>query len=136
MDTTATVGVRPGFADDALDLIAGTDRNRRLCYDDGKSVESARDLARGIIDETQIREAVAATRRRTDRNEYRIGFGHRSAEFRRELQTAGTRVDRNHIVETRLIDRHLTARKRSDFLFILIDANDFVPEVGKTCARN
>src|SRR5262249_62206852 len=79
------ISVGAGFADDALDLIAGTNWNSRLCYDDGEPVESARDLARRVIHKTQICEPVAATRRRADRNEYRIGFGHCAAEFRREF---------------------------------------------------
>src|SRR5215510_6079984 len=79
------VGVGASFADDALNLIARAYGNCRLCYDDGESVEGARDLARSVIDETQICEPVAATRRSADRNEYSIGFGHRTAEFRREF---------------------------------------------------
>src|SRR4029078_7888130 len=92
-----TVGVGPGFAYDALDLIAGADGNRRLCYNDGKSIEGARNVARGLLVKAQIREPVAAARRRTDRNEYCVGFGYRSAEFRREFKATGARVDSNHL---------------------------------------
>ena len=130
------VGIGPRFADDALDLVAGAHRHRRLGDDDGEAVERARDLARGVIDEVRSAMPVAAARRRTDRNEYRIGLGHRAAEFRREFQPAGTRVDRDQIVEARLIDRHLAARQRRDLSLILVDANDLVAEIGETGAGN
>ena len=43
------VGVRPLLADDALDLVAGADRDRGLGDHDGEAVESRGDLVGGGI---------------------------------------------------------------------------------------
>ena len=90
------VGVRPSFADDALDLVAGADRHRRLGDHHGKAVERGGDLARGVIDEAQIGVAVAAARRRADRDEHRVGVFHRRRRVGGEFQPPGARIGGDH----------------------------------------
>ena len=78
--TTSAVGI--GLADDALDLVAGADRHGRLGHDDGEAGQRLRDLARGGVDVGQIGVAVAAARRRADRDEDSIGIRDRLAPDR------------------------------------------------------
>ena len=70
--------VRPHFPQDSFDLVAGADRHRRFGDDDGRARQQRRKLTRGGVDERQIGMAVAAPRRRADRDEHRIGLAHGS----------------------------------------------------------
>ena len=74
METTATIGIGPRLADDALDLVAGADRHRRFGDDDGEAVKRGGDLARGIIHVAEVGVAVAAPRGRADGDEHRVGL--------------------------------------------------------------
>ena len=64
------------LADDALDLVAGADWNRRLGDHHRPLGKYARDLARRRIDIGKIGMAVTAARRRADRNEYHFRFAY------------------------------------------------------------
>jgi hypothetical protein len=72
--------------------------------------------------------AVAAARRRTDRDEHRIGFGHRGGEIDREGQPAGGEVGGDESVEPGLVDRHDAGTKRIDLGLVLVDSDDLMPE--------
>jgi hypothetical protein len=48
------------LADDGIDLVIGSHRDRRLDGDDGEAVHFRRNLARSVVDERQVGEAVAA----------------------------------------------------------------------------
>ena len=54
--------LRLGFADDALDLVAGADRHRRFRHDDGVAVDRGGDFARGGVD-VGLRSAWPSPRR-------------------------------------------------------------------------
>ena len=60
------------LADDGINLIVGSDRNRRLDHDDGKTVHFGRDFARSVIDVGEVGKTVATPRRSPDGEEYRI----------------------------------------------------------------
>ena len=128
------IGIRAGLADDALDLVAGADRHRRLGDDDRVAVELTRDLARRVVDVGQIGMAVAAPRRRADGDEDGIGRAHRRRRIGREKQTRLPRVLRDQIVEAGFEDRDLAAAQRLDLARVLVDAGDHVAEIGKACA--
>ncbi len=88
------------------------------------------------MNEAQIGMAVAAARRRTDRDEHRVGRGHRAGEIGREFEPAGARIVGDQVIEAGLVNRHLAARQSRDLRLVLVDANDLMAEIGKTGAGN
>src|SRR5690242_9702988 len=78
------LGVGPCFPDDALHLVAGANRYGRFRDHHRETVERSRNLAGGIVNETEIRKAVAAARWCSYRNEYGVGIGNRAIKFRRK----------------------------------------------------
>ena len=82
------VGLGIGLADDALDLVAGADRNGRLRHHDGEAGQRLRDLFRGGVDVGQIGVAIAAARRRADRDEHGIGIRDRLRQVGGEARAA------------------------------------------------
>ncbi len=106
--------IGPRVADDALDLVAGADRHGRLGDDHGEAVEGCRDLAGRGMDVREVGMAVAAARRRADRDEHRVGLGDRALETGGEAQAPGADIGGDQIVEARLVDRHLAALERRD----------------------
>ena len=128
------VGGRIGFADHPLDLVAGADRHGRLGDHDGEALERRGDLARGGIDIGQVGVAVAAPRRRADRNEHRIGLGDRRGQIGREIEPAGLHVGGDQRIEAGLEDRDFAAAQRRDLVAILVDAGDVVAEIRKAGA--
>ena len=125
------VGLWIGLANDALDLIAGADRNGRLGHHDGEAGQRLRDLFRGGIDIGEIGMTVAAARRRADRDEDSIGIRDRLGQIGGELQPLGLHVGRDQLVEPGLVDRDLAAMKSRDLLLVLVDADDVVTEIRK-----
>ncbi|MHC2678846.1 hypothetical protein ACVJDU_000410 [Bradyrhizobium diazoefficiens] len=125
------VGVGIGFADDALDLVAGADRHGRLGHHDGEARQRLRDLFRGGVDVGQIGVAVTAARRRADRDEDGIGVRDRLRQVGGEVEPLGLDVGRDQLVEPGLVDRDLAAMERRDLLLVLVDAGDVVTEIRK-----
>ncbi len=66
------LGLGPGLAHDALDLVAGAHRHGRLGDHHGVAVKRAGDVAGGLVDVGQVGMAVAAAGRRAHRDEHRI----------------------------------------------------------------
>ncbi len=130
------IGVRPRLANDALDLVAGADRDGRFGHHDGEAVERGGDLLRRGVDVGQVGVAVAAARRRADRDEDGVGLGHRPFRSVAKLKPPGLHVGGDQVVEARLVDRHLAALKRRDLGGVLVDADDVMAEIGKAGPRN
>ena len=130
------VGVRSRFANDALDLVAGADRHGRLGDDDREAVERGGDLARGIEHVGEIGMAVAAPRRRADRDEHRVGGLNRAGQIAGEFEAAGAGIGGDQIVEARLIDRNFAPIERGDLARVLVDAGHLVAEIGKAGPGN
>ena len=128
------VGGRIGLADDALDLVAGADRHGRLGHDDGEAFQRGGDLARSGVDIGEVGMAVAAPRRRADRDEDRIGFRDRRVQIGGEGEPPGLDVAGDQRIEARLEDRNLAPLQRIDLAGILVDASDLVAEIRKTGA--
>ena len=107
------IGVGTRFADDALDLVAGADRHGRFGDDHGEAVDRRGDLARGGIDVGEVGVAVAAPRRRADRDEHRLGALDRLRRCRwlKESRLLAN-VGGDEFVEPGLEDRDL-ARSRA-----------------------
>ena len=57
---TGDVAIRPQLADDALDLVAGADRDGRFGDDNGEIAQRGGNLAGGGVDVGQIGMAVTA----------------------------------------------------------------------------
>jgi hypothetical protein len=83
--------VRELVAEDALDLVAGADGNRRFGDDDGEAGRQRGDFTRGGIDIGEVGMAVAAARRRADGDEDDVGGGDRGGEILGEIQASGAR---------------------------------------------
>ncbi len=80
--------------------------------------------------------AVAAPRRRADRDEHRVGGRNRGRELGGELQPAAARIGRDQLVQPRLEDGHFAALERGDFAAVLVDAGHLVAEIGKAGPGN
>ena len=93
------------------------------------------DLARGGMDIAQVGMAVAAPRRRADRDEHGVGLG-APAPARSVVKSSrpGLDVGGDQLVEARLVDRDLAALQRRDLAGVLVDAGDVVAEIGKAGA--
>src|SRR5262249_32845191 len=120
------------LADDGINLIVGSDRNRRLDHDDGKAVHFGRDLARGVMDVGEVGKTVAAPGRRPDGEKYRIRRANGSGGFGRKGKPAGFDVARNERVQTRLEDRDLSVLELPDLRCIPVDTGYDVPKIRKT----
>src|SRR3546814_10709871 len=66
-----------------------------------------------------------------DRDEHCIGAGDRIGQFGGEGQPACRHVGCDKIVEARLIDRDLAGIQRLNLRTVLVDAYDFMAEIGK-----
>ena len=79
--------------------------------------------------------AVAAARRRADRDEDRLGAARRAAARSVvKAEPAGADVARDQSVEAGLEDRHFAALERRDLGFVLVDADHVVAEIGEAGA--
>ena len=107
------------------------------CVDkDGGKIASLRrgDFARGGVDVAQIGVAVAAPRRRADRDEHRIGLGYGSGKIGREIQPPGFAIGRDQRIEAGFENRDFATAQACDLAAILVDAGDLMAEIGKAGA--
>jgi len=79
--------------------------------------------------------AVAAPRRRADRDEHRIGLGDRRGEVSGKIQPPGLYVGSDQRIEARLENRDFTPAQAFDLVAILVDAGDLVAVVRKNRRR-
>ena len=127
------LGVGALVAQDSLDLVAGADRHGRFGDDHRGRGKQRRDLAHRLIDEAQIGMAVAAARRRADRDEHGVGFAD-ARGVAGEFEPALAHIGLDQIGEARLEDRDFAAIERGDFGGILVDAGHLMAEIGKAGA--
>ena len=78
--------------------------------------------------------AIAAPRRRADRDEHGVGFGDRRGQVGGETQPPGLDVRRHQRIEPGLENRNLASQQRVDLAGILVHAGDLVAEIGKAGA--
>ena len=127
-------GCRVGLADQPLHLVAGADRHRRFGDDHGKTLQRRGDFARGGVDVAQVGVAVAAPRRRADRDEHRISLGNRRGKIGREIQPPGFGIGRDQRVEAGFENRDLATAQGCDLVAVLVDAGDLMAEIGEAGA--
>ena len=129
-------GIRPGLANDPLDFVAGADGDRGFCHDHRKPIEPRGDRTRGIVDEGKIGMAVAAPRRRSDRNEDRLRSRDRRSKIGRKGKSALPHVVSDEIVQAGFEDRHFPRLQGFDFLPVAVNTNDRMSEIRKTRSRH
>jgi hypothetical protein len=78
--------------------------------------------------------AIAATGRRADRDEHRLGTANRGSKIGGEGEPAGSDVFRHHLVQARLIDRHVAFVQGGQLVGIDLDHCDFGAELGEAGA--
>ena len=78
--------------------------------------------------------AVAAPRRRADRDEHRVGLGQRGGQIELEAEPAGGRVLGHQLVEPGLEDRDLAGAQRGNLALVVVDAAHMMAEIGKARA--
>ena len=97
--------------------------------------DSAAAISRAAaVDVSQVGMAVAAPRRRADRDEHGVGFRDRRGQVGGEIQPLGLDVGRHQRIEPGLEDRDLASAQGFDLAGILVHAGDLVAEIGKAGA--
>src|SRR5215831_5405517 len=132
-DTTAKSAFRAQFANDRLDVVIGSHRNRRFYGDNGEACDFSGGLGRGVMNIREIGKSIAPPQGRTYRQEYGVGGANRRCRFARKGQAPGCDVAGDERVQPRFENRQFSALKCSDLLCILVDAGYDVAEVRKTC---
>ena len=92
--------------------------------------QQRRKLAGRGVDERQVGMAVAAPRRRADRDEHRIGVAH-GGKVGREGKPSLLPVGGDQIGEAGLVDRDVALIERRDLVGVAVDADDVVTEIRK-----
>ena len=80
--------------------------------------------------------AVAAPRRRADRDEDRIGLGDRRGEIGGEIEPPGLHVGGHQRIEPGLENRDFAAAQARDLVGVLVHAGDLVAEIREAGAGN
>jgi len=75
--------------------------------------------------------AVAAPRRRADRDEHRVGFRDRHLQIGGKIEPPGLDVGGDQRIQPGLEDRDFPAAQGFDLYRILVHAGDLVAEIGK-----
>ena len=86
------------------------------------------------MDIAQIGMAVAAPRRRADRDENRVGFRDRRGQIGGKIQPAGLHIGRHQRIEAGLENRDFAPAQGCDLAGVLVDAGDLVAEIRKAGA--
>src|SRR6266702_6534666 len=128
--------VRVLLTHDALNLIAGPNRNRRLGHDYGEFRKRPRDLARRRKDVRQIGVSVAPARGRSHSDEDHVRGADGRLHLVVECETALLDIAGHKIAQSRLMDGNFSALERGYLLLILVDADDLVSEIGKARPRH
>jgi hypothetical protein len=130
------VGAGIGLARDPLDLVAGADRDRRLGDDDREAGDMGGDLAGRVIDIRKIGMAVAAPGGGADCDEDDVALRNAGCKICGEAQPSILDVVGDQLFEAGLEDRDAAGEQRFDLARVLVDADHFMAEIGKTNAGN
>ena len=122
--------VRPQLAQNPFDLVAGPDRHRRFGDDDRRVGQERRKLTGRGVDKRQVGMAVAAPRRRADRDEHRIGLADGS-KVGREGKPPLLPVGGDELGKPGLVDRDFALIEGRDLVGVAVDAGDVVTEIRK-----
>lgn len=129
-DLDVEVGLQ--FPRDSLDLVASAHGHGRLGDDDRRTIERSDDFPRCSIDIGEIGMAVAAPRRRADRDEDCVRALDACGQIGGEGQATRSGIVADQLVQPRLEDRHLPRFDRRDLARILIDTDHIMAKIRKT----
>src|SRR5262249_38886586 len=130
------ISIGSGFANDAVDLIAGADGYGRFCDNRSKAIKCRGYFFRSCVDMGTIRMSIAAARGCADRDENRLGCAQGGGQLRRKGETALAGVANDEIMETRFKDWDIATVQGRDPLSVLINADHVVAKIGKTSTRD
>jgi hypothetical protein len=130
------VGRRIGFMNQPLDLVAGADRHGRFGDDNGELHQRRGDFARSDVDIAQIGVAIAAPRRRSNRDEYRVGACDRRGKVGGKIQTPRLDVGGYQRIEAGFENRDFAPAQACDLAGVLVDAGDLMAKIRETGARD
>jgi glycine/D-amino acid oxidase-like deaminating enzyme len=128
------VGRRIGFMDQPLDFVPGADRHRRFGDHNGEALERRCDFARRGMNVAQIGMAVAASRRRADGNEHRVGRRDRCSQIGGKIQPPGLHIGSHQRIEAGLENRDFAPAQAGDLVAVLVHTGDLVTEIRETGA--
>jgi hypothetical protein len=114
-----------------LDIVVGSDRNRRFYDDNREAFDVSRDLGRGVMNVREVGKSIATSRGRAYSQEYGIGRANGRCRFACKGQPPGCDVARDERLQPRLENREFSFLQGSDLLCILVDAGYDVAEVRK-----
>ena len=132
----SNLGVRILFTNDAFDLVAGPDRHRRFGNHHRLFRNHACDLACCSIDIGKVGVAVAAARRRADRDEHRFRGAYRRFQIARKCKAALRHVALHQFGKPRLVNRHIPIVETGNLLRVAIDTHHLMTKIGKTRPRH
>ena len=124
------------LGDDALDLVACADRNRRLNHDNGEILDDLADRASRVVNEMHVGRADLRQRRRADGDEDRLRPAPGLFQAGRERQPARGLIGEHQLAQARLVDRNATLSQTCDFALVDLDADDLVAKIGQTGPGN
>ena len=125
----------PGFPQDALDLVTGSERHCRLHDDNCIILQMRRSGSGHRIDRREVGPATDIARGCADSEEQRIRAGDACGKVGGKGQPLRLNVRADQRFEPRLVDRNGSIRQRGNLLAIVVDANDRMPDVGKAGSR-
>lgn len=117
----------------SVDAFARTDRYGRFVDHDLIVVDVGADRSRDGQNMRQVGRAVLF-RGRSHRDDHQRGRLECRGPVGGELKTALACVALDHLLETRLVDRHHVAAQQVDLLFVDIDAGDLMADIRQTGA--
>jgi hypothetical protein len=124
------------LSDDALDLVAGADRDGRLDDDDGEVLDDAGNVAGRVVHEAHVGRADLGERWRSDSDENRLRSAPGRLEAGREREPPRGLVGQYQFAQARLIDRHAAFAQIRHFALVDLDADHLVAEIGQTGPRH
>ena len=128
--------LRRVLGDDALDLVACADRDRRLNHDNGEVFDNLADSASRVVNEMHVGRADLRQRRRADGDEDRLRPAPGLFQAGREREPARSLIGEHQLAQARLVDRNATLSQTCDFALVDLDADDLVAKIGQTGPRN
>ena len=129
------IGRRINPTDNRLDLVAGTDRNRRLgCHNRITVQTTGQFLGRGI-NILQIGFFGNRMRRRADRKHNHVRTADRLRHIQRKRQCAAFQMLLKQLLHSVFINRGFSGRQSFHFFGNLVNADNRISQLGKPYAR-
>ncbi len=119
--------------DRLANAIGGADGNGRFVDDDLVVGHAAADRGRGVEDVPHVGRAVLVGRR-ADGDELKTAVRHRGVDVGREAQAPRIDVAMDHVLQSRLVDRHAARLEHVDLACVDVEAKHVVADFGEAGA--